>query len=56
VLVVLDTLRADHVSAYGYGRDTTRHLDGLAAEGVLFEAAISNSAWRRSATGSSEPP
>ena len=43
--MVLDTLTADHVSAYGYRRDTTRHLDGLAAEGVLFEAAISNSAW-----------
>jgi arylsulfatase A-like enzyme len=35
--VAIDTLRADHVSAYGYDRLTSPHLDRLAAEGVLFE-------------------
>lgn len=47
VLVTIDTLRADHVSAYGYPRETTPFLDSLAARGVLFEnalAAISHTA------------
>ena len=39
IYVSLDTLRADHVSCYGYGRDTTPTMDGLAVEGVLFERA-----------------
>jgi arylsulfatase A-like enzyme len=39
VLVTIDTLRADHVSAYGYPRPTTPNLDALAAAGARFEAA-----------------
>jgi arylsulfatase A-like enzyme len=39
-LVTFDTLRADHLGAYGYGRDTSPRLDALAGEGVLFERAI----------------
>lgn len=34
---VVDTLRADHLSCYGYFRQTSPNLDRLAAEGVLFE-------------------
>jgi arylsulfatase A-like enzyme len=45
VLIILDTVRADHLSAYGYPRPTTPHLDRLASEGVLFENAISPSSW-----------
>lgn len=37
IYVSFDTLRADHVTCYGYARDTTPTLDRLAAEGVLFE-------------------
>ncbi len=36
LVVLLDTLRADHVGTYGYGRDTTPHLDAFAAGGVVF--------------------
>lgn len=43
VLVTIDTLRADHVGAYGYPRDTTPFLDRLAAQGILFEDAVSAS-------------
>lgn len=43
VLVTIDTLRADHVGAYGYPRATTPFLDSLAARGVLFENAFSSS-------------
>ncbi|HEX2253057.1 MAG TPA: sulfatase [Thermoanaerobaculia bacterium] len=40
ILVSIDTLRADHLGAYGYGRDTSPFLDRLAARGVLFENAV----------------
>lgn len=39
VLVTIDTLRADHVSAYGYRRATTPFFDALAQRGVLFTRA-----------------
>ncbi len=41
LLIVVDTLRADALSAYGYARPTTPRLDALAASGVLFERAVS---------------
>ncbi len=43
--IVMDTTRFDHLSAYGYGRETSPSLDRLAAEGVVFETAISQSSW-----------
>ncbi|WP_437761235.1 sulfatase-like hydrolase/transferase [Sorangium sp. So ce281] len=43
LLVTLDTVRADHTSAYGYGRDTSPRLAALAARGVLFERAYAAS-------------
>jgi len=45
LFVVWDTVRADHVSCYGYERRTTPTLDRLAAEGVLFEQVMSASHW-----------
>ncbi|MGA7118756.1 MAG: sulfatase-like hydrolase/transferase [Polyangiaceae bacterium] len=39
VLLTVDALRADHVSAYGYSRRTTPNIDALAREGTLFEHA-----------------
>jgi glucan phosphoethanolaminetransferase (alkaline phosphatase superfamily) len=39
-LITVDTLRADHLSTYGYGRETSPRLDELARSGVLFERAI----------------
>jgi choline-sulfatase len=41
ILITIDTLRADHVGCYGYDGVKTPALDGLAADGVLFERAIS---------------
>lgn len=40
VLISIDTLRADHLGAYGYGPPTSPRLDALAREGVLFETAV----------------
>ena len=45
VLVSLDAVGAKHVSAYGYARETTPNLDGVAREGVLFESAYTQQTW-----------
>ena len=37
LLITIDTLRADHLSAYGYPRETSPTLDRLAAEGIRFD-------------------
>ncbi len=47
ILIVIDTLRADHLGSYGYARDTSPFLDSLATEGVVFEQARSNSSFTR---------
>lgn len=44
-LIVLDTVRADHLSCYGYARPTTPSICALAQHGVLFENAIAPSSW-----------
>lgn len=45
VLVSIDTLRADHLGVYGYERDTSPHLDALATESTVFDAAYAQSSW-----------
>ncbi len=52
VLVVMDTLRVDRLSAYGYGRPTSPRLAELAARGTLYESAWSTSSWTWPATAS----
>jgi len=42
LLITIDTLRADHIGAYGYPRKTTPNLDKLAAAGTLFEHSWSH--------------
>lgn len=43
VLLTVDTLRADHLGAYGYGRATSPNIDRLAREGLLLERMIAPS-------------
>ena len=45
LLISIDTLRADHLGCYGYGRETSPHLDRLAAEGVRFQRALAPTPW-----------
>jgi len=45
VLISIDSLRADHLGSYGYKRDTSPAIDRLAADGVLFEDAMSTTSW-----------
>jgi arylsulfatase A-like enzyme len=43
--ISLDTLRADHLSCYGYERPSSPEIDRLASEGALFEQAWSTTSW-----------
>jgi arylsulfatase A-like enzyme len=45
VLISIDSLRADHLGAYGYAKPTSPTIDALAREGVLFRDAVSTTSW-----------
>jgi len=45
LLISLDTCGADHMSTYGYERDTTPNLTELAKKGILFQNAHVNANW-----------
>jgi len=45
IIVMLDTLRADHLGCYGYFRNTSPNIDKLAKKGILFQRAFSQSSF-----------
>jgi len=47
LLITIDTLRADHLRAYGYARATSPNLDRLASRGLLFRQAetVQSATW-----------
>ncbi|MGB0640666.1 MAG: sulfatase-like hydrolase/transferase, partial [Myxococcota bacterium] len=45
VLVVVDTLRADHLGVYGHKRPTSPIMDQLAEDGTWFHRAYAQSGW-----------
>ncbi|MBM3977307.1 MAG: sulfatase [Planctomycetes bacterium] len=45
VLIVIDTLRADHLSLYGHERATTPRIDAWAAGGTVYEHAYAPAPW-----------
>lgn len=45
IVVVWDATRPDHLTPYGYARQTTPNLSKLAAESLLFEQALSAAPW-----------
>jgi arylsulfatase A-like enzyme len=45
LLIVLDTVRADHLSLYGYDRPTTPILEQFARRGIRFDAARATAPW-----------
>ncbi len=47
LLIVVDSLRSDHLSCYGYERETTPFIDDISDESIVFENAISPSGWTR---------
>jgi arylsulfatase A-like enzyme len=52
IFLLVDTLRADRLGAYGYARPTSPNLDQLAAGGILFERAHSQSSWTKTSMAS----
>ena len=40
ILIIVDALRPDHMSCYGYGKNTTPNIDRLAEEAALFSEAV----------------
>ena len=52
IVYLVDTLRADHTTPYGYARDTTPELTAFARDGVVFEQAISAASWTKPAVAS----
>ena len=45
LLVVLDTVRPDHLSLYGYGRSTSPTLERMARQGIRFDGARATAPW-----------
>jgi len=45
IILLLDCVRADHLSCYGYTRNTSPHIDTLAAHGIKFNYAVSQAPW-----------
>jgi arylsulfatase A-like enzyme len=45
LLIVMDTVRADHLSLYGYRRPTSPTLDALARCGIRFDEARATAPW-----------
>lgn len=45
LLISIDSLRADHLSCYGYHRETSPRIDQAAREGARFENAFSTTSW-----------
>ena len=45
VLVSIDTLRADHLGCYGYGRPTSPSIDRMASSGIVFRNATAAASW-----------
>jgi arylsulfatase A-like enzyme len=52
VMILIDTVRKDHLGCYGYGRPTSPSIDSLAAGGIIFRNAVSQSSWTRPSVAS----
>ena len=52
VLIVVDTLRADHLGLYGYARDTSPGIDRWAERAAVFEQALATAPWTLPTFGS----
>ena len=52
IFIVIDALRADHLSLYGYERDTTSNIDARSSGGVVFKNAWAASSWTKPSAAS----
>jgi len=51
-LIVIDTLRPDHLGLHGYPRETSPHLDAFAAEAIVFDRWYANAPWTKPSVAS----
>lgn len=52
IFILIDTLRADHLSYFGYERNTSPNLDAFAKENLVFKNAFSPAPWTPTAMAS----
>jgi len=52
VFLLVDTLRADRLGAYGYERPTSSVLDAAARYGIVFEDVVAQSSWTKTSMAS----
>lgn len=52
ILITIDTLRADHLSCYGYHRKTSPVIDHVARQAIVFNRAYSTASWTAPAMAS----
>ncbi len=52
LLYMIDTMRADHASLYGYARDTTPFLKKLSAAGIVFDDCQAQATWTKPSVAS----
>ena len=52
IIILIDTLRADHCSSYGYYRETTPHMKRIAEKGLKLENHFANAPWTKPSTAS----
>lgn len=52
ILIEVDTLRADHLSCYGYKRKTTPHIDNFSQKANFYQNCITTSPWTTPSVGS----
>jgi arylsulfatase A-like enzyme len=52
VFILIDTLRADHLSSYGYERETSPIMDRLAETGIRFQNHVAQSTWTKTSMAS----
>ncbi len=50
IVYLVDTLRADHVGCYGYGRPVSPRIDAFARHATLFRHTVAQSSWTRPST------
>lgn len=52
ILIVVDTLRADHLGCYGYFRNTSPNIDAFSENSIIFKNAISQAPWTTASVAS----
>jgi arylsulfatase A-like enzyme len=52
IVIIIDTVRADHLGCYGYGRETSPNIDAFSKECIVFRNAITTAPWTTPAIAS----